>query len=97
MPKLLPITQGTTKAIPGNRIWIELDKPTGAEHGQLQCELANALLDRLSPPGKPSTARFWYSDRKARYNLTVDEAGGFLELADRGHWFNLDKLSSTPA
>lgn len=63
----------------GNRIWIELDKPRDKADAEKQCELANKMLRRLSP----HTARgFWWSEREARYCLTLDEWGR-LHLVDR--------------
>jgi hypothetical protein len=71
-----------------HRIWIELVRPQSAEHANHVCELANNMLKRLFSPD--TTFAFWWNDSKGCYCLTKDEAGGFLELADRGHWFNLD-------
>lgn len=73
-----------------NRIWIELDKPKNDAHGQEQVRLANNMLRRLldMPKGEPPTVYFEYAGGKYHYgNIT-----GTIELADNGHWMNLDYL-----
>lgn len=73
----------------GNRIWIELEEPKSSEHAELQCTLANRMLKRLSPT---TSMAFWWSADARRYCLTVDSAGCYVTLPDRGEWFNLDHL-----
>lgn len=70
-----------------NKIWIELAKPTSKEHAEEQCALANKMLKKL---GFKHYEFFVDFDWAYRYSLVKDEAGGFVELADNGHWFNLD-------
>jgi hypothetical protein len=38
---------------------------------------------------------FWwgYGGKSITYNLTLNDSGMYLVCADRGHWFNLDKLA----
>ena len=78
-----------------NRIWIELDKGSDdlSDEALLsfrseQCRLANIMLKRLGF----EDMEFFVSDKKPnhRYCLIIDSAGQFLELTDRGHWFDLD-------
>lgn len=73
-----------------NRIWIELAKPENDEHANEQCRLANKLLKRLGL----EVMEFWwgYGGKSITYNLTLNDSGMYLVCADRGHWFNLDKL-----
>lgn len=71
-----------------NRIWIELEKPRDAVHGEEICALANRALRRLS--GDSRTRAFWWSVHENRYCLGDD--GGYKVLEDNGEWFNLDYL-----
>lgn len=67
-----------------NRIWIELDKQKDEAHAEEQCALANKVLKKLGF----KHYEFWVGKRG--YCLTKDEAGGYLDCPERGHWFNLD-------
>ncbi len=71
-----------------NRIWIELDKSTSEEHAQKQCDLANKVLKKLG------FKHYEFFPGKRGYCLVKDEAGGYIELADNGHWFNLDRAAA---
>jgi hypothetical protein len=74
-----------------NRIWIELEKPENDEHAHEQCQLANKMLKRLGL----EVMEFWwgYGGKSITYNLTLNDSGMYLVCADKGHWFNLDKLA----
>lgn len=89
-------------ARPQNRIWIEIERPkaeTDEECIRIAEERARAMSSVLRKLGfDPLAGRggetvFWM-DRKRCYCITTDEAGGFLEMSDSGHWFNLDRLAA---
>lgn len=69
-----------------NRVWIELEYPEDTIEGELRAKLASNMLQRLGYG--IDRAIFWH-EKKMRYCVTVD-GDGFLELQDKGHWFNLD-------
>ena len=73
-----------------NRVWIELEYPKNAEEGHARAKLLNTMLKRLGVSFH-SELVFWHED-KDRYCFTLDEAGGFVEAQDHGHWYNLDML-----
>lgn len=68
-----------------NKIWIELDKPKDKLHAIEQCRLANLMLVRLGV----KYGEFFVSERGYCFGSNT----GYLDLPDRGHWFNLDFLS----
>ena len=72
---------------PHNRIWIELDKPKDSAHAKELCEQANAMLTRLGV-----TRQFWYHEKSRRYCL--GDSAGYVELVDRGEWFNFNYLAT---
>ena len=68
-----------------NRVWIELEKPRNAEHAKEICDLANNLLQRITP----NTAKhFFYITEKRQY--AYGDHWGYVDLTDRGEWLNLD-------
>lgn len=71
-----------------NKIWIELEKPKDKEHADLQCTLANRVLERMGAKGQS----FFYSQRLALYCIESSPGGTYKELTDNGEWFNLDYL-----
>jgi hypothetical protein len=76
-----------------HRVWIELEYPkNGNAEGHARAQLATQMLRRL---GDPITG-FWWNENQHRYCVSIDSAGGFMECADNGHWFNLETLGSTP-
>lgn len=78
------------------RVWIELERPSGItdEEAEEHCRLANNLMRRLYKPEHVKEGRdwFWWDSKKRCYNVTIDEAGGFMNCADNGHWFSLEYL-----
>lgn len=78
-----------------NRIWVELERDKSAECDKINAErakLATAMLNRL---GLVGTDIIWWNECKLRFCVTIDGAGGFQEMADNGHWFNLDFLGGS--
>lgn len=78
-----------------NRIWIELERPKGDDiHalGHERAALADRLLKRMGVMPDFKGARVFWIERKNSYGFTIDEAGGFVEAGDSGHWYNLDYL-----
>ena len=71
-----------------NRIWFELELDPDQEVCDTRAKLATNILRKIGD----SISVFWYNRTKGGYCLTLDEAGGFVELEDNGHWFNLDHL-----
>ena len=71
-----------------NRIWFELELDPDQEVCDTRAKLATNILRKFGD----SISVFWYNQTKGCYCLTLDEAGGFVELEDNGHWFNLDHL-----
>lgn len=72
-----------------NRIWIELEKPLNAEHGNKIASLANNMLRRLGD-GKLPESTFWWDARDRCYCYGGD--AGYVTLSENGTWFNLDYL-----
>ena len=75
-----------------NRIWIELERDKSADCDKInteRAELATEMLRKLGIAGKDI---IWWNERKLRFCVTIDSAGGYQEMADNGHWFNLDFL-----
>ena len=88
-----------------NSIWIELPNPYSSKklddmspsdrrsgvHAIADdiARNANILLRRLDVDPK---TEFWWHPTKEKFCLTIDSAGGFLELDDRGHWFPVKAL-----
>lgn len=63
-----------------HKIWIELPEHDQEEHARL----ATIVLHKL---GYNEAVKIdWTGER---YDLTLNEAGEFIELADNGHWFDL--------
>jgi len=73
-----------------NKVWIEIEK--GADKA-INHERAEKFSELLAKLGSPSEVWYNENERVQKYCLTVDGAGGFVELNDSGHWFNLDNLS----
>lgn len=82
-----------------NRVWIELEQPWGSEGvgidhelGRQRAKLADNMLRKLIS-GFPATVPlcFWLEDEQA-YCFTIDEAGGFMQASDGGHWYDLSEL-----
>lgn len=71
-----------------NRVWIELMPPRGDDHAKEVCEKANRLLKKLGATGR----HFGYIAGKG-YIMNNDDGSGYMELIDRGEWFNLDYLA----
>lgn len=81
-----------------NRIWIEIERPSNSDADQKaiatdRAAKFSAVLRKLNVDPKPGHDCIWWNDRTHRYCITVDGAGGFLEMNDSGHWFNLDQLA----
>ncbi len=70
-----------------DRVWIELEVPNDEAHAQAICAKANRMLQRLMPG---TSMAFWRGQNG--YCITVDSAGSYYDLPDRGEWFNLDYL-----
>lgn len=87
-----------------NRVWLELERPSTQNNkpipnqsqeerdalGNKRAKLASNMLRILGyMPTYKGEVVFW-NERKQNYCFTMDEAGGFVESGDNGHWFNLD-------
>lgn len=95
------------------RIWMELEFPKVREvpagtdaYYELQNQMADkraalmsAMLEKLGyMPDYKGKRVFWHPGTRQRcYCITIDEAGGFYEMRDNGHWFNLDVFARTDA
>ena len=77
---------------PANRVWIELEKPRNAAHGQQVAELANNMLRRLRGPVGPDTWETVFEWDDTRKVFLYGGPMGWTTLTDRGQWFNLDFL-----
>ena len=71
-----------------NRIWLELELDPDQEVCNTRAALATNVLRRLGN----TISDFWYNQTKGCYCFTSASDGGFTELEDNGHWFNLDYL-----
>lgn len=76
----------TPTTTPPNQIWIELERPRDAAHGEIISALANNLLARMGI----THAKFWWSTHEARY--CYGDKMGYTVLNDEGVWLNLDHL-----
>lgn len=76
-----------------NRVWMELDRPENDEQGHARAAALTRLLAKLGFQPRKGGETVWWWPEKGRYCFTLDEAGGFVEAGDNGHWFNLDYLS----
>lgn len=70
-----------------NRVWIEVEFPKSKEEGELRAKLLSNMLRKL---GVTFETPVWWWDDKGCYCFTIDEAGGFVEGGDSGHWYSLD-------
>jgi hypothetical protein len=70
-----------------NRVWIELEEVT-----EESVEKLNNLLAKLGVDRRPFF--FDVDDGYVSLNYTTGADGEFLECPDKGHWLNLDYLSS---
>jgi len=73
-----------------NRIWIELtlpkyNDPERETIAKKQAALATNMIRRLGSDG----SEFFWNEHKSCYCL-ADSSGTYVELSDKGHWFNLD-------
>lgn len=76
-----------------NLVWIELPAPASKEDGEEQCRLANNMLERLTSKEDVANNSFFYMENKSgRFTLCLGGPYGYVELPDRGQWFNLDYL-----
>lgn len=73
-----------------DQFWLELPKPRDDSHADQICAKANAMLKRIDPA---TVLEFWWHARRGCYCITKDEAGGFLEMADRGQWIPFAAIS----
>ena len=72
-----------------NKVWIEIERDANKS---INHERAGKLTDLLANLG--STKEVWFNEGINQYCLVTDKAGGFFELEDNGHWFNLDGFSA---
>lgn len=76
-----------------HRIWIELTPPSGNTELATEAVLfTNNMMARLrgvtpEEQAREDMPRFWYSADKNRY--CYGDGGGYVELEDHGHYFNL--------
>jgi hypothetical protein len=84
MPKA-KITKQPTQA----RVWIEFEQPSDLAEGQRIASLATRMLRRL---GIMESSFQYGRDHRGyecfRYEHDISHT--YTELADRGHWFNLE-------
>jgi hypothetical protein len=74
-----------------NKVWIELQVSSDQEENKARAKLAHNMLKKLGI--KSGTYDIiWWHERKQVYCVTTSEAGTFMEMGDKGHWFNLDYL-----
>lgn len=71
------------KPLKNDRVWIELDVPRNEQHAKEICTKANNMLTRL---GTTSGRQFFWME--GQYCFGGDM--GYVDLPDRGTWFNLD-------
>ena len=73
------------------KVWIELPKVGTVEEAAAHCKAVNKMLNKAGIEGE----RFWATDQQRHCNTfyNVNEGPnstcGYLECADRGHWFLL--------
>ncbi len=67
-----------------NKVWIELPN----SNHEVNAGLATKMLHKLGYNESVSI-----SATKGIYYLILNAAGEFLELANNGHWFDLDFIS----
>jgi hypothetical protein len=73
------------------KVWIELPKVGTVEEAAAHCKAVNKMLNKAGIEGE----RFWATDQQRHCNTfyNVNEGPnstcGYLECADRGHWFRL--------
>lgn len=72
-----------------SEVWIEIELTDSEETNVKNAEKFTALLHKL---GIASYQRIEWNQKNYVYEL-FDQANGFIELADQGHFFNLDFLS----
>jgi hypothetical protein len=76
-----------------NRVWIELDPKGTLDERKERAALLSRMLRRLGFDPRPSgDGPVFVREATGRYCFTLDEAGGYVEASDHGHWFNLDYL-----
>jgi hypothetical protein len=69
-------------------VWIEIEYTDSNKKNHANAEKFTKLLHKL---GIAKYQRVEFNEEKFVYEL-FDQADGFLELADQGHYFNLDFL-----
>ena len=68
------------------KVWIELP-----EHNQkAHAELATNMLHRC---GYNQSVKIWWNEKKQQYCLRTGGPGDFIELPDKGHWFDLELMA----
>lgn len=80
-----------------NRVWLEIERPPSDLSVDERNVIAEERAAKLSKVVEALTGlkeAVWWHDRKGRYCFTIDEAGGFVEAGDEGHWYNLDYIAS---
>lgn len=85
--------ENTRKGLPeGDRVWIELERFAGDDVCERRAKRASAMLQRMGFNAYQGRSIIWWHPAKSHYCITVDEAGGFLEMGDSGHWFYFDQI-----
>lgn len=87
--------KSTVPATPDfDRVWIEIEFHPDADVRERRAARLSDLLYRLGYRGAAGDPKsiVWWNERVSRYCITVDAAGGFLELGNSGHWFTFDNL-----
>jgi len=74
-----------------SRVWIELERPFDEADGEAQAAKLSRWLKSIGVDYGRHETVFW-SKRHSRYCFTTDEAGGYVEAGDNGHWYLLDGL-----
>jgi hypothetical protein len=72
-----------------HRVWIEIETPSDIDEGNKRAALVSAMLEKLGAPA----ASIWWHNAKGVYCITIDGSGAFLEMSDRGHWFDLEEVA----
>jgi hypothetical protein len=81
--------RSSTPAQGPNRVWIELERPKDDHEGDKRAAQATLIMRAFGD----AITTFWWNKRQGVYCLTIDTGGSYLELGDRGHWFNLDRIA----
>ncbi len=74
-----------------SRVWIELERPVDDADGHAQAEKLDRWLKAVGVSFRHGSSVWWHEKNK-RFCFVLDEAGGYVEANDNGHWYLLDGL-----